>query len=66
MLGICRFRVVGALLVAVIAAGSAVASGADSDKSLVVGTGAGQIRGVARAGGSAEFLGIPYAQPPVR
>ena len=25
----------------------------------------GQLRGVTRTGGGAEFLGIPYAQPPV-
>ena len=31
----------------------------------VVATPSGQLRGVARAGGGAEFLGIPYAQPPV-
>jgi para-nitrobenzyl esterase len=36
-----------------------------TDDSLVVRTTAGQIRGEARAGGGAEFLGIPYAQPPV-
>jgi para-nitrobenzyl esterase len=28
-------------------------------------TASGQLRGVARAGGGAEFLGIPYAEPPV-
>jgi para-nitrobenzyl esterase len=32
---------------------------------LVVRTNAGLIRGVARPGGGAEFLGMPYAQPPV-
>ncbi len=32
---------------------------------LVVGTSSGQVRGVARDGGGAEFLGIPYAEPPV-
>ena len=32
---------------------------------LVVRTTAGLIRGVARPGGGAEFLGVPYAQPPV-
>ena len=35
------------------------------DNTLVVRTTTGQVRGVARPGGSAEFLGIPYAQPPV-
>jgi para-nitrobenzyl esterase len=31
----------------------------------VAATASGQLRGVARPGGGAEFLGIPYAQPPV-
>lgn len=31
----------------------------------VVKTASGKVRGVARASGGAEFLGIPYAQPPV-
>jgi para-nitrobenzyl esterase len=35
------------------------------DSALVVKTAAGLIRGVARPGAGAEFLGIPYAQPPV-
>jgi para-nitrobenzyl esterase len=38
---------------------------AQSDRLLVVGTTMGQLKGVARAGGGAEFLGIPYAQPPI-
>lgn len=36
-----------------------------ADNALVVKTVAGRVRGVARSGGGAEFLGIPYAQPPV-
>jgi para-nitrobenzyl esterase len=32
---------------------------------LVVRTTAGLVRGIARPGGGAEFLGIPYAQPPI-
>lgn len=32
---------------------------------LVVATSGGRVRGLARAGGGAEFLGIPYAQPPL-
>ncbi|HEX8811438.1 MAG TPA: carboxylesterase family protein, partial [Terracidiphilus sp.] len=32
---------------------------------LVVNTSAGQIRGISRMYGGAEFLGIPYAEPPV-
>jgi para-nitrobenzyl esterase len=35
------------------------------DDTFVVKTTAGQVRGVARASGGAEFLGIPYAEPPV-
>jgi len=36
-----------------------------SDDSLVVETKSGKIKGTTRAGGGAEFLGIPFAQPPV-
>jgi len=36
-----------------------------ADKSLVVSTTIGQLQGIARPGGGAEFLGIPYAQPPI-
>jgi len=35
------------------------------DKSLIVATTAGQIQGISRHGGGAEFLGIPYAEPPI-
>ena len=38
---------------------------ANSQEDLVVSTTGGLIRGVARAHGGAQFLGIPYAQPPV-
>jgi para-nitrobenzyl esterase len=34
-------------------------------QSLIVTTTLGQLKGVARTGGGAEFLGIPYAQPPI-
>jgi para-nitrobenzyl esterase len=37
----------------------------DADKSLTVPTTVGQIQGSPRRGGGAEFLGIPYAQPPI-
>jgi para-nitrobenzyl esterase len=43
--------------------GPAMASPADD--SLVVGTTGGPLRGAYRPSGGAEFLGIPYAQPPV-
>jgi para-nitrobenzyl esterase len=36
-----------------------------AENALVVQTASGQLRGVARAGGGAEFLGVPYAEPPV-
>ncbi|MGH9594813.1 MAG: carboxylesterase/lipase family protein, partial [Bryobacteraceae bacterium] len=36
-----------------------------ADEALVVKTSAGLVRGVARDGGGARFLGIPFAQPPV-
>jgi para-nitrobenzyl esterase len=35
------------------------------DKSLVVTTSAGQVQGTSRKGGGAEFLGVPYAEPPI-
>jgi para-nitrobenzyl esterase len=34
------------------------------DTNLVVSTKSGKVRGVARASSGAEFLGVPYAQPP--
>ena len=34
-------------------------------KSLIVTTTAGQIQGISRHGGGAEFLGIPFAEPPI-
>jgi para-nitrobenzyl esterase len=37
----------------------------ETDNDLVVTTTSGPLRGVARHGDGAEFLGIPYAQPPV-
>lgn len=36
-----------------------------ADTNLVVSITGGQVRGVSRASGGAEFLGVPYAQPPV-
>ena len=33
--------------------------------SFVVSTGAGQVRGIPHGGGGAQFLGIPYAEPPL-
>ena len=36
-----------------------------ADSLMVVHTTTGQLRGVARPGGGAEFLGIPYAEPPL-
>ena len=53
-----------ALAAALVFSGTSVASAA-SDTSLVVSTSAGWVRGMARRGGGAEFLGIPYAEPPV-
>jgi para-nitrobenzyl esterase len=35
------------------------------DNDLVVSTSSGSVRGITRPGGGAEFLGIPYAQPPL-
>jgi para-nitrobenzyl esterase len=36
-----------------------------SNDTFVVGTSTGSLRGIARSTGGAEFLGIPFAQPPV-
>jgi len=41
-----------------------VASAGAQEDALVVKTDNGQVRGVARDGGGARFLGIPFAQPP--
>jgi len=57
-----RRFLVAAVLVAGMLAG--VMAGAQ-DELLVVKTDAGQVRGLARDGGGARFLGIPFAQPPV-
>ncbi|HTW78677.1 MAG TPA: carboxylesterase family protein [Terracidiphilus sp.] len=43
----------------------AQSSGSAPDSPFVVATTAGQLRGKARTGGGAQFLGIPYAEPPV-
>ena len=56
-----RFSVFSILIAMLIAPGVAVAA-ADS---FVVSTTAGQLRGVPHAGGGAQFLGIPYAEPPL-
>jgi hypothetical protein len=37
-----------------------------ADDNLVVSTTGGKIRGVSRPSGGAEFLGIPFAQKPIR
>jgi para-nitrobenzyl esterase len=42
-----------------------VACAQGSGDALAVSTTTGQLKGAARPGGGAEFLGIPYAQPPV-
>jgi para-nitrobenzyl esterase len=36
-----------------------------TENALTVTTASGQLRGTVRSGGGAEFLGIPYAEPPV-
>ncbi len=64
----CKFITAARALAALLAlsAGSihAQAAGAQDD-SPVVTTTAGQLRGMARTGGGAQFFGIPYAEPPV-
>jgi para-nitrobenzyl esterase len=54
-----------AFFIALVSASLCTASAPNPEKDLTVNTTAGQIKGVARAGGGAEFLGIPYAQPPI-
>ena len=43
----------------------AAAAQRQPSQSLIVKTTIGEIRGVGRPGGGAEFLGIPYAEPPI-
>jgi para-nitrobenzyl esterase len=58
-------EIVLALLLAFLSAPPCRSSAQGSGKSLIVRTTDGQVQGVARPGGGAEFLGIPYAQPPI-
>jgi para-nitrobenzyl esterase len=67
---LCRLRSIPSLRLLILAMAVALClSGASNaspiDDSLIVSTSAGQIRGVTRSSGGAEFLAIPYAQPPV-
>lgn len=53
-------------IVVVVAVGCLLAAAAArADSSVVVSTSAGWVRGSPRSGGGAQFLGIPYAEPPV-
>ena len=53
-------------IVAVLAVGLGRAAGnAPDDSNLIVDTKSGKVKGIARTTGGAQFLGIPYAQPPV-
>ena len=60
-------RIAGAIIAMVLLCGWVLCASGQPGKEgdLVVNTKSGQLRGVARAGGGAEFLGIPYAEPPV-
>jgi para-nitrobenzyl esterase len=55
----------GLLLSACAASAQSITDSLPAQDSFVVQTSAGFVRGIARPGGGAEFLGIPYAQPPV-
>ena len=57
-----RYRIVTAF---VLASAFLAAQGQQTPDPLVVTTFSGQIRGVTRTGGGAEFRGIPFAEPPV-
>jgi para-nitrobenzyl esterase len=52
------------LVAALVSFGASPVSAA-AGSSPVVSTSAGWLRGIARRGGGAQFLGIPYAEPPV-
>ncbi|HEY2469383.1 MAG TPA: carboxylesterase family protein [Terracidiphilus sp.] len=54
-----------ALILVILAFAAVPSAQTQSAASLVVDTTMGQLKGIARPGGGAEFLGIPYAQPPV-
>jgi len=58
-------KLVFALMLASFCSPSCMGSSASSGKSLIASTTGGQIRGVARVQGGAEFLRIPYAQAPI-
>ena len=51
------------LLLAILSIG--VSSSSAVDDTFVAATSAGRVRGLARPSGGAQFLGIPFAQPPV-
>jgi para-nitrobenzyl esterase len=59
------FKASAALAVAALLFASLAQPACAQTSAFVVRTTAGPISGVARPGGGAEFLGIPYAQPPV-
>ncbi len=52
-------------LAAVMFSLSGISIASPADDTLIVPTTAGQLRGISHPPGGAEFLGIPYAQPPV-
>lgn len=67
---LCRLRSIPSFSPLLLAATLTLLLSGDSfaspaDDAMIVSTNVGQLRGVTRASGGAEFLGIPYAQPPV-
>jgi para-nitrobenzyl esterase len=62
--GLRRLRFATWVVVALFAVVPAAMAGAEDDP-LVVKTSGGLLRGMARDGGGAAFLGVPFAQPPV-
>lgn len=58
---ICGYRLLAFAACMIVTAAMAVAQ----DDALLVKTSGGQVLGVARNGGGAKFLGIPFAEPPV-
>jgi len=54
-----------ALLAVALGSFGASSMAAAADTAPVIDTSAGWVRGIARPGGGGEFLGIPYAEPPI-
>lgn len=63
--GLLSGAVTAVALAALVTPHAVAVEGNAAEAAFVVRTTDGQVRGIARPGGGAQFLGIPYAQPPV-